>query len=243
MITTPAVPDGSCRRVACVRLAVTPSPWAFATTHAEAIARHWQCRKAANPAFFNGRVFVLRGFTDGPAAIEATFSLENFADFLYWRDHDIADGGTLDGFGSALVRSAEGHVLLGRNAAGTLNAGKLYLPGGFLDARDVGPDGCIDLDASIARELLEETGLDATSLVRVPGIIVVRYRRYCAFVIEYRSALAAEALRAAMLDSLRRHGDRELTDIVVARDPADHGRLPVLDHARFLLRHVLSGNI
>lgn len=243
MTATPEPALGHAERVGHAHLGVTHAPWPFAVSNGSAIAAHWQRRKAENPSFFNGRVFVLRQLERHAGSIEATLSLEQFADFLYWRDLGYPDTGTLDGFGSALVRSAEGHVLLGHHAAGTLNAGSVYLPGGFLDARDVTAGGTIDLDASIARELAEETGLDAAALTRIPGVLLSRFARYCAFAIEYRSPLDAEALRLAMLDGLRRNAEQELSDIVIVRELADLDRLPILEHARFLVAQVLTGRV
>lgn len=239
MSNTGAIPEHHFERVQHLRLVVTETPWDYAAANSQAIARHWQRRSAENPAFFNGRVFVLRRIERTSGRIAASFSLEAFADFLFCRDHGYAGSGILNGYGSALVRSAEGHVMLGRSAAGTLNAGNLYLPGGFLDARDARPDGLIDLEAAIARELTEETGLDAAALDRVPGYLLVRHGHHCAFVIAYRSSRPTETLRQAMQEGARRNAEQELSEIVAVRDLDHLARLPMPDDARFLLRHAL----
>ena len=44
-------------------------------------------------------------------------------------------------------------------------------PGGFLDQRDVTPSGHIIIDASIRRELEEETGVAESDVERVPGYV------------------------------------------------------------------------
>lgn len=243
MTSSGLIPAHHFERVQCLRLVVTEAPWAFAVDNAAAIASHWQRRSAENPAFFNGQVFVLRRIERAGSGIRATFSLEAFADFLYCCDLGYAGTGILNGYGSALVRSAEGHVMLGHCAAGTLNAGKFYLPGGFLDARDVGADGLIDLDRAIARELAEETGLDAASLDRAPGYMLVRYDHHCAFAIDYRSPLPTGALRQAMLEGARRNAEQELSDIVAMRDLDQAGGLTMPEDCRFLVRHALGNPV
>ncbi|MDX2156918.1 MAG: NUDIX hydrolase [Hyphomicrobiaceae bacterium] len=230
-------------RVARITLAVTTEPWPFAAAHGDAIACHWQQRKAENPAFFNGRILVMRALSRTDVGYAGRLSLEQFADFLYWRDSRVDTGGTLDAFGSALLRSSEGYILLARHAADTLNAGRICLPGGFLDARDMRPDGSIDLDAAIARELEEETGLSLAGFERVPGYIVTRQDRYCSLAIEHRSRLPAMELQRAIHDGLARSGQPELTDTIVARQPTDLDGLPVLDHARAVVTAILAGTV
>lgn len=229
-------------RIATVAARVSPAPWPLAVNHAEAIAAHWRQRVADNPAFYDGHVFVLRQLMISPPRVDAVFSLERFSAFLYLRDHPELDRDSLDGFCSAVIRSADGAVLVGRTSATTLNAGRLNVPGGFIDARDARPDGRIDIDASAARELAEETGLDVRSLERVPGYHVVRAGRLCSFAVTYRSPLDAETLRGVMLEGLARDSQRELSDIVILRDPDALDDLDLLPHARRLVRSALEEN-
>jgi 8-oxo-dGTP pyrophosphatase MutT (NUDIX family) len=221
-------------------LATMSAPWPFAVTQKSAIDAHWLRRSGENPAFFNGQVYMMRGLERIAEGYLAHFSQQAFAEYLYWRETGLSDDGVRDGFGSALVRSREGHILLGRQAAGRLNAGQIYLPGGFLDVRDLRPDGTLDLDASVARELAEETSLDAGILQRVPGYYVLRYGHRCSFVIEYRAPLDAATLRARMLDGIKRDQEGELVDIIIVDRASEIDHLPILEHARFLLHHVLG---
>lgn len=223
-----------------LRLVVTDAPWPLAVENAADIAAHFARRQAANPSFFDGQVFVLRQIWQQGTGIEGVASLERFSSFLYWRDGRAGDAQALDGFGTALVRSAEGHVLAVRASAGTLNAGRVYLPGGFIDARDMRGNGTIDIDASIARELAEETGLDARTLQRAPGFIVARRGRYCCFCVEFRSPLGAAELRDEMLSGARRDTDGELADVIVIRDESDLVRHDVIDHARLVIGSALA---
>ena len=233
----------SIARVGRLRLSLTGAPWPFALAHRADIASHWEGRVAANPAFWDGEVLVLRELGWAGETLCGIASLERFSGFLYWRDHPWLDRSGLDGFGAAIVRSAEGHVLVGRAAAGTLNAGRIYLPGGFLDVRDVTTDGTIDVAACAARELAEEIGLDVAGLVRVPDVIVARHGRHCCFATEWRSPLPGEQLLRLLRKSMARDGDREMGDIDLVRAPGELASGDIIGHARFVIANILAGTV
>jgi 8-oxo-dGTP pyrophosphatase MutT (NUDIX family) len=235
-----SLPPKDVIRADSLRLSVTNAPWPLAIENAAAISSHFAHRQAANPSFYDGRVFVLRDVWCEGTGMKASLSLERFSSFLYWRDGKARDDATLDGFGSALVQSAEGHVLAIKASPGTLNAGRVYLPGGFIDARDLRADGVIDIEASIARELAEETGLDALSLHRRPGYLVGRHGRHCCFCIAYRATLGSEELRRTMLAGAERDTEREIADVIIVRNTADLARHDVIDHARLLIADALT---
>ncbi len=234
------LPTDGLTRIETVRARVSTAPWPLAVDHAGAIGAHWRRRLAENRAFYDGQVFVLRQLAIAPPRVDAVFSLERFSAFLYLRDHPHLACDSLDGFCSAVIRSADGAVLVGKTSATTLNAGRLNVPGGFLDARDARPDGTIDIDASAARELAEETGLDVRSLTRHPGYRIVRAGRLCSFAVTYQSALDATTLRGVMLEGLARDSQRELSDVVILRDPNALDDLDLLPHARRLVRATLD---
>ncbi|MBN8910869.1 MAG: NUDIX hydrolase [Rhizobiales bacterium] len=145
-------------RVPSVDLRVTDGGWAFADRHRGEIEAHWARRVREAPGFFNGPVFMMDAYSvSAHGHLSASFIRSDFRSFLYWRETGFRDDRIMDGFGSALIRSADGRVLLGRQSAGNLNSGLCYPPSGFIDVRDVRPDGLIDIDRSVAREVAEET--------------------------------------------------------------------------------------
>ncbi len=227
-------------RVSLCALSVVPGSWRFANENRAAIDAHWDACRAANPAYFNGAIYVLSGFRLAEGRFQGELLRTDFKSFLYWRDlgWPLA-AGVRDCFGAALIRSGDGAVLLGRQAKGHLNAGQAYLPGGFIDDRDVGADGSIDMTASALREVEEETGLAVCDLEVLPGLIVTVAGPSVALVVEMSSALAATDLRAEMLARIARQPDPELADVVILRHaPAidDPGLAP---YARVLLRAIL----
>jgi 8-oxo-dGTP pyrophosphatase MutT (NUDIX family) len=143
-----------------------------------------------------------------------------------------------EGFGASLIRSAEGYVLLGRQAPGQLNSGRIYPPSGVIDDGDV-CDGAIDIDANIRRELAEETGLNGEAVRRQPGYIVALLGRQIAIGVEWRSALPALALRERILAFTRGQSVPELDDVVIVRTPADIDESTMPLHARVLVRALL----
>ncbi|MEZ5856375.1 MAG: NUDIX hydrolase [Hyphomicrobiaceae bacterium] len=240
MISLRPPSPGEVDRVARLTLTSDSAPWTFAGQHAAAIGAHWQRRTQENPSFFNGQILVLRALRGGSDGFEGHLSLERFAAFLFWRDGVQSDPDVWDGFVSALVRSRQGDVVLGLNAAGTLSGGRMGLPGGFLDANDIRPDGSVDVVGAAAREFSEETGFDASLLRRVPGYLVARHGRYCAFGVEFRVDLDTSELQQRLAEGLNRGAAAELEAINILTERSDLDALHMLDHARLLVRHVFG---
>ena len=188
-------------RMHSLDLAVDDARWPYANNHREAIDAHWKIATASNPNFFNGTIHVVTRLATEGGDVKARFMATEFKNFLYWRDEGFpAEANVRDGFGSALIRSKEGHVILGRQHPGNINEGLAYLPGGFIDARDVDANGRIDIFASVARELREETGLGRRRSGTGGGVLARRSRRpcflRCALRLEPRSAELADRIAA-----------------------------------------------
>ena len=190
-------------------------------------------------SFFNGAVYLMHDHSIGGDVLSGTFFKTDFATFLYWRERaSPATQIVREAFGASIIRSAEGYVLLGRQAPGQLNSGRVYPPSGVIDDGDV-RDGMIDLDANIRRELREETGLDDRSVQRQPGYIAAFAGRQIAIGVEWRSELPAVALRERILAFTRAQSEPELDDIVIVRTQADIDESTMPRHARVLLRKLL----
>lgn len=229
--------DGS-GRVARCELVVGEEPWPYAERHKAEIAAHWQNSRSERPKLFDGVVYVLLRHAIDPQGLAGTLVRTDFKSFLYWRERGYADPATRDAFGSSLIRSAEGHVLLGLQTEGNLNAGFAYPPSGMIDAEDAG-GGRVDIDASIARELKEETGLRPADLSRAPGYVLTVSGPLISVAIEWRSGMPAEALRWRILDHISRQSAPELADIVIVRSIAEIGAVPIPAYVKLLLRLVL----
>lgn len=229
------------QRVSTCDLRLSPRPWQFAQTHSVEIEKHWQKRSLANPNFFNGRVLIMGEVAILGGVLRADLFETSFASFLYWKDGGYPDRSVRDGFGSALIRSSEGHVLLARQLPGHLNSGLLYMPGGFIDLNDVGIGGKVDIDASIARELREETGLEAGSFERRPGYLITQVGLQVSIAVEFRSVLPADQLQSLLLQQVSQQGDRELEEFVVFDHPPQQDEAEVVAFSRHAIEAVLAG--
>jgi len=227
-------------RVRECRLRLTGSQWLFSRENAAAISRHWSNRLADTPSLFNGRVLVMEAFDLSGDVLDAGFMETEFASFLYWKDSGYPEAGAFDGFGSALIRARGGEVLLARQRAGNVNAGLIYMPGGFIDPRDVTADGGVDIDASVSRELLEETGLSACEFKRQPGYLVTIMPFQVSIAVEFVSPLAADELQRALIREIGRQSDPELEDFVIYRQAPSADDRDVVAFSRHALSAVFD---
>ncbi len=202
-------------------LRLVPGTWDFAEVNAAAIDAHWERRRAEAPAFFNGRIHVMTSCVRDGATFAGRFIAVDFKPFLYWHETGEADRSVYDAFGSGVLWSADGAVLLGRQRAGNINAGLTYPPGGFIDARDVDPDGRIDVAGSVRRELAEETGVDPAGLRQLPGHVVTCAGQQVSIATQFVSPLSAVELVSSIGSHLAADSDGELEAIVAMRTPAD----------------------
>lgn len=223
----------------CV-LRTSTSQWRFARDAAAEIETAWQRARISNPKYFNGTVFLIDRLSLAAGSLEATLLRSDFKSYLYWRQLGYPYRGVRDGFGSALIRAADGAYLLGRQRAGNINAGLSYLPGGFIDDRDVAGDGTIDIAASIARELYEETALDAPDVTAIPGFLVTEAAAQLSIAKTFQSPLDSRALKARIEQHFAGDAHSELDGMVIIARTSDLDGLPMPDYARVLLQNLLS---
>ena len=219
-----------------VDLRVTDDDWTFAQRHETEIAAHWARRSAENPQYFDGTVLLLSDYSVSDDGVFLGRLLRtDFKSFLYWREHGWPDAGVRDTFCTALIRSREGQVLLCQQRPGHLNDGLSTPPGGFIDARDVEPDGTVDLARAAAREIAEETGLDARHLRQATGYAIVLTGHHISLAVPWHSDLAGDALEREAARHIAGEPEGELLR-VLALAPGEALRTLVLpEYARALL--------
>lgn len=228
------------RRIESCRLRLEPYRWPLVENNAGAIAAHWQQASARNPGFFNGTVLLLSSYRIDGETLEASAFATEFCNYLYWRDNGFADVSIIDGFGSAIIRSSDGGLLLARQRGGNVNAGLYYLPGGFIDMRDVDASGVIDIEASIAREVSEETGLAPEAWTAEPGFIVTRRRQHLSLAMTCRTTLTSEELSRRVAATLNADPDGELDAVKIVHSRSDIAGLPLADYCYPLLPRLLD---
>jgi 8-oxo-dGTP pyrophosphatase MutT (NUDIX family) len=203
-------------------LCFKPMSWAFATERRAEIDAWFAEQRGENPALWNGRVLLLHDYVLADGVFRGRYLETDFASFAAWRRWGRPPAAIHDCFGAAAVVAADGAFLLGVMGPHTANAGRIYFPCGTPDPDDI-VGGNVDLDFSVRRELLEETGLDLAEFAAEPGWTTVFDNSLIAHIKVVRSRESADALRARALDYLVRERQPELADIRIVRSPADFG--------------------
>ena len=144
--------------VTTLDLVVDDWQWPFAHERRDQIDRYFAVQRAANPALWNGRVLLAREPRFHGDTFSARYFDTDFASFLAWRDWGFPDPTIVNGFGMGALQGGDGGFVMGEMAAHTSNAGRIYFPSGTPDLNDI-RDGRVDIAASVAREVEEETGL------------------------------------------------------------------------------------
>ncbi len=221
-------------------LIATDRPWPFALEHAASIEQHWRKRKSENPIFFDGRIRMLADHTCTGDVLGGSLLETGFKEFLYWRESGEPEAGVRDAFASAVIRTADGGVLLGRQRPGNINTGLSYLPGGFIDANDVDAGGRIDIAASSWREVREETGLGDDVLTQQPGFLATFSGMQLSIGVEYLCQLDAAGVLDRVTAHLAADPKSELAEVVIVHRLRDLDGLAMPAFARLLLQEVLA---
>ncbi len=226
--------DGVTKLSAC-SLRVNCSDWNFVKSNAAAIDEYWLQMQRSNPAYFNGVIHLVDAVTIGGGALEASLLRTDFKSYLYWRAQGFPPAGVLDGFGSALIRSNDGHIILGRQRSGNVNGGLAYCPAGFIDAQDVDADGLIHIDQSAIREAVEETGIEPTSLVRQEGFYLTRSGTQLSFAAPFRATISTKEFVLRAESHIAASDHAELDGVIPVIGPRDVEGLPMPPYMRTLL--------
>jgi 8-oxo-dGTP pyrophosphatase MutT (NUDIX family) len=221
-----------------VDLRLTGGSWDFAEAEKTQIAAHWQKLAEDNPRIWNGGVLICHHAELVDGIFHGRFLTSDYAGFVAWRDWGNPGPPVYNAFGSAVVRSRDGALLYGRMAQHTLNAGRIYPPGGSLEPDDVLADGSVDVMGSIIRELKEETGLEAAD-AKDGGLLLLHDGPRIAIAQIYDFDLDATALAAKANAYLATQHEDELdgVEMIVSHAQID-ARMPPF--AAELVRHLVA---
>lgn len=217
-----AEPDGlTLRTLDHVEARLAPAPLIFTPEERAAIDAHYAARKAANPMLWNGRVLLLDAHRFEERRLVADYAEADYAALLWLLANERAHPRLRVSFAMGALRGADGGFVLIRMAQWTANAGRIYFAAGTPDLTDLTPEGTVDLEGSVRRELAEETGLTAADITLAPGWTALHDARRLALLREVRAQEEAEALAAR----IRRFGAREqrpeFDEVLVVRGPQD----------------------
>jgi len=215
-----AAPPVTIHRVTNLDLWVGDYAWPFAQTHRSKIDGYFAARQLEQPQLWNGRVMLGRRPRFEGGLFSADYFETDFASFLCWRDWDFPDGAVFNGFGMGVIRSSDGAIVLGEMGAHTANAGKVYFAGGTPDPSDVRGKR-LDIPASVAREVEEETGLRRSDYRAADHWHCVESGPYVAMLRILDVYLPADALKARIEAHLARDELPEFSRVHLVRSEAD----------------------
>ncbi len=240
------LPDGL-RRVARLETAFRPRAWDFATREAARIDAHWARARAEKPAIFDGKVLLMRDpeivETPDGDVLRGAFFETDFRNFHAWlafgtpKGHE--SGEAYNCFSMAALRSRDGAFLLGEMAPHTMNAGKIYFAAGTPDRSDIFGDK-VDLAASVAREMAEETGFSPDEAPPEPGWSVVVAGAKIACIQQRASPFTAMEALARAADFLAREQQPELVRLRAVFGPEDIDPARMPDFIRIFLRDAFA---
>lgn len=197
------------------------------------IAANWQAEVAANPHLFNGRLLTLHAVSLEDGFVRARAKVIPYAYHLWWRRQSVPPP-TCHSFAMAIIVSSDNEIIAIRMSQTTANAGKVYCASGSLEEEDIF-DGRVDIDANMAREVAEETGLKLSELSAGPDYFCAHSRQCIMFYRFFRSSLDSSALIALIQAHMRQDEEKEI-DAAVAITPVNRNKFnyalsmpPVLD--------------
>lgn len=208
-------------RVEHVEARLEPFRWAWAEENRDLVAAHWRSRWSPGASVFNGRVLMVSRLSEGSGALRASFFETDYASMIAWIAHGFPGEPVWNGFAMGALRCRDGGFLLGRMAEHTANAGRLYFPCGTPDRSDVRPDGTVDLEGSILREIAEETGLGPDSYRLGRHWLLAEDRGYLAFLREGRLELASAEARDRVRAHLAAETRPELAEVLIVSGPEE----------------------
>lgn len=216
--------------------------WDYAERNRDRIAAHWDNARQSNPNYFDGPIYLVESFEFVNGEFAASMLTTSFKNYIFWRSEEFPETGVWDGFGSALIRSSDGDIMIGRQRGGNVNAGLAYAPAGFIDPHDVDADGEIDIAASAAREAVEETGIEAASLIREEGFYFTRSGRQLSLGVPFYVPMTTQAFLRRAEAHIDASVNSELEAIIPVGSLRDIEGVAMPDYMKLLIEALLAGS-
>jgi hypothetical protein len=212
--------QGAVLRIETLDLGVGPFDWAFARDRRAEIDAHFEAQRRDKPGLWNGRVLLMHRYEIAGACLRGRYFETDFASFMAWRDFGYPDAAVTNCFALGALQGVDGAYVLGVMSAGTMNGGKIYFPGGTPDLSDI-VERKVDLEASVRREVQEETGIAPEMFEIDPGWHCVLAGPLIALLKPMAALETADRLRERIRAHIGGEKNPELADAFVARGPAD----------------------
>ena len=213
-------------RIETLELRVDSFDWAFALEGRAEIDAHFEAARRDKPGLWNGRVLLMHQHEISGSTLRGSYFETDFASFMSWRDFGFPGSAVTYCFALGALQGSDDAYVLGVMSAGTMNAGKIYFPGGTPDLSDVAGRK-VDLESSVRREVHEETGLDPSNFIIDAGWHCLPAGPMIALLKPMRARETGVQLQARIRAHLAREAEPELADAYVARGADDiHPSMP-----------------
>ena len=220
-MTVSNIPENQVFHLDAVELSVDDAVHPWHEAERDAIAAHWAREQVERPWLFNGTVMLHRGLRLDGGVISGVSHRVPYAGLLHWlKCQPQPDAWHL--FGSAVILSSDNAMLLIRMAALTANAGKVCAPAGSLDESDI-TGATLNVDGSILREAMEETGLNLSLAAAEDRLLCWRQGSRVAIFRRFRLNEPSSVLVERMREHIRTDPEQEIEDVVLVRAPSDAG--------------------
>ena len=220
-MTTSSAPNIEIAALDRTEIVLEPWSWRFAAERRAEIDRHFAEIQRGRCGVWNGRIVLLNRCAISGGTLRGVCFEADFASFCAWRDWEFPDPAVDNIFAVAALQSADGAFVVGEMAPSTVSGGRIYFPCGTPEPADIDPGGALDLEANLARELTEETGIEIGEVRAEPGWTMVRDRCYLALLKRVTAVQNASELRARIMGHIASERRPEFTDIRLIRSAAD----------------------
>jgi len=221
------LPRGVIVPVRDIDLRMLPGDHPFAARNRAAAQANWEREIAAKPALFDGRITLFASMHIADGVLAGAFHMTDYSSFLHWRRMRGAREGE-HAYAHAVIVARDGNLLAARMGGHTANEGRVYFAAGSFDPDDI-RDGRIDVEANMAREVAEETGLLLAGMRPEAGYHIYSVESGTVLMRRYHSDRTAEELAAAVRAHVAAQADPEIEGPVILspgsgpnEDFADH---------------------
>jgi 8-oxo-dGTP pyrophosphatase MutT (NUDIX family) len=213
-----ALPLGVILPVDEIDVVLDPSQHPFERGKEEVIAENWRHEIAAKPALFDGTVVLLSEFGYDRGRLFGRCHAVGYSTFLYWRKDRV--GTAAHAFAHPMLVTSDDALIAIRMGPHTVNAGHVYFAAGSFEPEDF-PDGRVDAHGNMAREVLEETGLDISDVRRGERHYALATEKGTVIFRRYFLDGTADEIAIRIRDFVAGESEPEIEEPVVIRNARD----------------------
>lgn len=228
------LPRGVVTPVRSVDVVLDPGPHPYEVENTAAIDANWRVEHAANPYLFDGTMVLLSHLRLEPdGGLIGRCHRVRFATMLYWRKNK-GNPGVEHSYAHAALVSSDGALVAIRMSRRTANPGSVYFAAGSFEPTDF-VDDRVNLHGNMAREVLEETGIDIDRAIRESVDHIFSESGSTVIFRRYWLDEDADTLAARITAFVAGQDEPEIDGPVIIRS-ADHLPEGTLRHMRAIVR-------